>query len=176
MKGKLAAAVAAISALSVALGALKLYEKPKPFGASYFDAPTKVLIVGGGFGGLAVLKELARALDGDREVGVALLDSSNYTTFWPMVPATISGDIQVRHTAHALRRVTQPLGAEFYQAEVTRVDFEARQVLERRRILFPTIIWCWLRVAERPFSERRGLRSTPWTSKDSGTLCGCATR
>lgn len=125
MKGKLAAAIAA----GVALGAYKRYGKPKPLGTSYEDATTKVLIVGGGFGGLAALKELAQALDGSRDVGVALLDRVNYTTFWPMVPSAISGDIEVRHAAHALRRVTRPLGAEFYQAEVTGVDFEARQVL-----------------------------------------------
>lgn len=78
---------------------------------------------------MAALKGLAREFGGGREVGVALLDRANYTTFWPMVPSAISGDVEVRHAAHAIRRVTRPLGAEFYQAEVTGVDFEARRVL-----------------------------------------------
>lgn len=128
MKGKITAAVGTGVALSAALGAYKRYGKTKPLDIGYTDAPKKMLIVGGGFGGLAALKELAREFGGGRDVGVALLDGSNYTTFWPMVPSAISGDIEVRHAAHALRRITGPLGAEFYQAEVTSVDFEARRV------------------------------------------------
>ena len=126
MKGKLAAVAAGL--LGASLVAYNQYGKLRPLNVGYTDAPTKVLIVGGGFGGLAALKELAREFGGGQDVGVALLDNSNYTTFWPMVPSAISGDIEVRHAAHALRRVTQPLGAEFYQAEVTGVDFEAREV------------------------------------------------
>ena len=87
MKGKLSAALAASA---VALGAYRV-RKPKPLGIRYSDAPTKVLVVGGGFGGLAAVRELARAFGGGREVGVALLDRVNYMTFWPMVPAVISG-------------------------------------------------------------------------------------
>src|SRR5215212_5340290 len=73
--------------------ALKAYRahRPKPLGLHYSHAPTKVLVVGGGFGGLAAVRELARSFGGSRDVGVALLDRVNYTTFWPMVPAAISG-------------------------------------------------------------------------------------
>jgi NADH dehydrogenase len=128
MKGKLAAA--ALSG-GVALGAYQLYsriQRPKPLGSSYSEAPNKVLIVGGGFGGLAALEQLAQALGGSGEVGVALLDRVNYTTFWPMVPSAISADVEVRHIAHSIRRITRPLGAEFFQAEVSGVDFPARKV------------------------------------------------
>ena len=51
----------------------------KPLGIHYSDAPTKVLVVGGGFGGLAAVRELARAFGGSRDVGVALMDRVNYT-------------------------------------------------------------------------------------------------
>ncbi|MGF1471319.1 MAG: NAD(P)/FAD-dependent oxidoreductase [Rubrobacteraceae bacterium] len=124
MKGKLALAAAA----GVAFGAYRRYSKPEPLGVGYPEAPTKVLIVGGGFGGLAALGDLVAEFGGGREVGVAVMDSSNYTTFWPMVPSAISGDIEVRHAAHSIRRITQPLGAEFYQAEMTGADFEAGEV------------------------------------------------
>ena len=119
MKGK-RAAVAALAG-ATAIGAYNLYShtrRPKPLGSSYSEASKKVLIVGGGFGGLAVLEGLAQALDSSREVGVALLDRVNYTTFWPMVPSAISADVEVRHMAHSIRRITGPWGAEFFQAEV----------------------------------------------------------
>lgn len=111
----------------VAIGAERA-RKPKPVGIPYSDASTKVLVVGGGFGGLAAVRELARAFGGSRDVGIALLDRVNYTTFWPMVPAAISGDIEVRHVASSIRRILKPLGAEFFQAEVVGVDFDTREV------------------------------------------------
>jgi NADH:ubiquinone reductase (H+-translocating) len=123
MRGKLAA-VAALAGGA----AYRLLRRPKPLPSHYERAPRKVLIVGGGFGGLAVLEELVEDLDGDPGVGAALLDRVNFTTFWPMVPSAISGNVEVRHIAHSIRRRIQPLGAEFFQAEATEVDFEARQV------------------------------------------------
>jgi len=45
-----------------------------------------------------------------------------------MVPSVISGNVEVRHIAHSIRRRIQPLGAEFVQAEATKLDLEARRV------------------------------------------------
>src|SRR5215216_518433 len=125
MRGKLAA-VAALA--GGAAGAYGLLRRPKPLRTHYSRAPRKVLIVGGGFGGMAVLDGLVEALEADQEVGVALIDKVNFSTFYPMVPSAISGNVEVRHVAHSIRRRIQPLGAEFFQAEVTEVDFEAREV------------------------------------------------
>ena len=125
MRGKLAA-VAALA--GGAAGAYRLARRPKPLRSRYSRAPRKVLIVGGGFGGLSAIDELVEELDGEPGVGVALIDRVNFTTFWPMVPSAISGNVEVRHIAHSIRRRILPLGAEFFQAEATEVDFEARQV------------------------------------------------
>jgi NADH:ubiquinone reductase (H+-translocating) len=119
--------VAALAGGAAALGTYRT-RRPKPLGVHYTDAAKKILVVGGGFGGLAALKELGRAFGGSREVGVGLLDRVNYTTFWPMVPAAISGNIEMRHAARSIRRIVNPLGAEFFRAEVVGVDFEARKV------------------------------------------------
>ena len=100
MKVKLSVA-AAMAGGAAALGTYRA-RKPKPLGVNYSDAPTKVLIVGGGFGGLAAARELVRAFSGEREVGLGLLDRVNYTTFWPMVPSAISGNIEVRHAARSV--------------------------------------------------------------------------
>jgi NADH dehydrogenase len=123
MKGKLAALAG-----GAALGAYGRRRRTKSLKTHYSNAPTKVVIVGGGFGGLAALNALAKTLDGEEGVGALLLDRVNFTTFWPMVPSAISGDIEVRHVARSIRRVVAPLGAEFRQAEATGVDFEAREV------------------------------------------------
>jgi hypothetical protein len=108
VKGKLSAA-AVLAGGAAALAAYRA-RKPKPLGVNYSDAPTKVLIVGGGFGGLAATRELVRAFGGEREVGLGLLDRVNYTTFWPIVPSAISGDIEVGHAASSIRRIIKPFG------------------------------------------------------------------
>ncbi len=102
--------------------------RPKPFDAPYAEARTKVVIAGGGFGGLAALRFLARSLEGREGVGAILVDRVNFSTFWPLVPATISGDVELQHAVYPIRRATNPLGASFSQAAVEGVDFESRTV------------------------------------------------
>ncbi len=132
MRRKLAA-VAGLAGGAVAYRALR---RPTPLSTRYSRARRKVLIVGGGFGGLALVEKLVEELKGDPDVGVALMDRVNFTTFWPMVPSVISGNIEVRHIAQSIRRRIQPLGAEFFQAEATSVDFGARQVETREEGAF----------------------------------------
>ena len=114
--------------LGASWGAYRRLRRPTSLEGSYADAPTKVLIVGGGFGGLAAARGLARMLGGAEDVGVALVDRMNYTTFWPMVPSVIPSNAEVRHVAHSLRRILRPLGVEYFQDEVAEVDFEARRL------------------------------------------------
>jgi len=129
MKNKLAVGGLILGAI---WGAYRQLSRTTPIGGSYADAPTRILIVGGGFGGLAAARQLARSLKGSGDVGVALVDRMNYTTFWPMVPSIIPSNAEVRHVAHSLRRVLKPLGVEFYQDEVTGVDFQARKATTDR--------------------------------------------
>jgi NADH dehydrogenase len=125
MKSKLVGAGLIAGAAWVAYTRLR---GPASLNSTYAYASTRILIVGGGFGGLAAARELARMLGGSEDVGVALLDRVNYTTFWPMVPSVIPRDVEVRHVAHAIRRILRPLGVEFFQEEVTGIDFEGREV------------------------------------------------
>jgi NADH:ubiquinone reductase (H+-translocating) len=126
MKSKLVGAGLIAGAAWVAYN--RWLRKPAPLKGTYAEAPIKILIVGGGFGGLAAARELTRVLGGSEDVGVVLLDQVNYTTFWPMVPSVISSDVEVRHVVHSIRRILGPLGVEYFQEEVTGVDFEAREV------------------------------------------------
>ncbi len=98
MRGKLAMGGLILGA---AWGAYRRLGRLTSLECSYADASTKILIVGGGFGGLAAARELARMLSGTQDVGVALLDPRNYTTFWPMVPSIIPSNAEVRHVAHS---------------------------------------------------------------------------
>ncbi|MDQ3861979.1 MAG: NAD(P)/FAD-dependent oxidoreductase [Actinomycetota bacterium] len=131
MKGKLAALMPLAGGVA-ALRAHGALRKPKPLSVHYLDAPTKVLVVGGGFGGVTAVKALVHALGGSREVGVALLDRVNFTTFYPMVPKVVSSNVEIGHLAHSIRSIVTPLGVDFNQTEVEGVDFEAREVLSNK--------------------------------------------
>src|SRR5215211_5976831 len=85
------------------------------------ECANSIVIVGGGFGGLAAARELAHSFGGTDGIGVALVDRMNYTSFWPMVPSIIPSNAEVRHVAHSLRRILKPLGVEFFQDEVVGV-------------------------------------------------------
>jgi NADH dehydrogenase len=91
-----------------------------------------VLVVGGGFGGITAVRRLVHDLDGSREVGVALLDRVNFTTFYPMVPKVVSSNVEIGHLAHSIRSILTPLGVDFNQTEVEGVDFEARKELSNK--------------------------------------------
>jgi NADH:ubiquinone reductase (H+-translocating) len=130
MRGKLAVGGLILGA---AWGAYRRVRRPISLQGSYAHAPTKILIIGGGFGGVSVARELARDLRGTEDAGVALVDRMNYTTFWPMVPSVIPSNAELRHVAHSLRRVLRPLGVEFFQDEVAGVDFETRRVKTSER-------------------------------------------
>ncbi len=128
MKKKLAVLTALTGSAAALLAAYRRGRRPEAFGVRYREAATRVVVVGGGFGGMAAVDGLAEALGGARDVGVVVLDKANYTTFYPMVPSAISGNIEVRHAAHSIRRCVSSPGAEFVQAEVSGVDFEKREV------------------------------------------------
>ena len=62
------------------------------------------------------------------DIGVMLISKENYFTFWPMVPAVISSDIDTRNVAQPLRRALIRAGASFRRASIDSVDYERKVV------------------------------------------------
>jgi NADH dehydrogenase len=82
----------------------------------------RVVIVGGGFGGLAC----ARALDGS-DADVLLIDRHNYHLFTPLLYQVATALLDPSDIAFPLRRVfRKSRNVRFRQAMVTGVDFQAR--------------------------------------------------
>jgi NADH dehydrogenase len=79
-----------------------------------------VVIVGGGFGGLQVAKQLK-----DKPVDVLMLDKHNYHTFQPLLYQVAMGSLESESIAFSLRKnFASQKNFRFRIAEVTKVDAE----------------------------------------------------
>ncbi len=87
------------------------------------DRP-RVLILGGGFGGLGAARKLKNAL-----ADVVLVDGHDYHTFQPLLYQVATDLLEPAEVAHPLRDLfhDQP-NARVHQAAATSIDLEARRV------------------------------------------------
>ena len=68
--------------------------------------PTRVLILGGGFGGVAVARELERLVPRlGRPVEVTLVSQDNYLLFVPMLPEAATASVELTHILSPLREL-----------------------------------------------------------------------
>ncbi|MEM8763397.1 MAG: NAD(P)/FAD-dependent oxidoreductase [Bacteroidota bacterium] len=82
----------------------------------------RVIIIGGGFGGIALAKKLAR-----KEVQVVLMDKHNYHTFQPLLYQVSTGGLEPDSIAYPIRKVLQGYSNFFFRlAEVLQVDTSAQ--------------------------------------------------
>jgi NADH dehydrogenase len=87
----------------------------------------QVVVLGGGFGGLHLIRRLERRL-GSGEAAVTLVDRQNYHLFAPLLYQVCTGELPPHAVAYPLRDATAPAGFTFLQSEVTAIDLEHRRV------------------------------------------------
>ena len=77
----------------------------------------RVVIIGGGFGGLSLAKSLCK-----KDVQVVLLDKHNYHTFQPLLYQVSTGGLEPDSIAYPIRKVLQGFPDFYFRlAEVTEV-------------------------------------------------------
>ena len=87
----------------------------------------RVVVIGGGFGGIAAVKALA-----DAPVHVTLVDRSNHYLFQPLLYQVAMAGLAPNEIASPIRSVLRHVdNARVLLADVTRVDLAARLVLTR---------------------------------------------
>ncbi|WP_121966759.1 NAD(P)/FAD-dependent oxidoreductase [Myroides sp. N17-2] len=88
------------------------------------DRP-RVVIIGGGFGGLALAKKLK-----NKNFQVVLLDKHNYHTFQPLLYQVATGGLESGSIAYPIRKVVQNYDQIFFRvANVQRIDTENKKVI-----------------------------------------------
>ena len=86
----------------------------------------RVLIVGGGFGGVYTAITLEKLLRNDPSVEVGLISKENYLVFQPMLPEVISGSIGILDTIAPIRRLCP--NTNLYTREVESIDLKNKTV------------------------------------------------
>ncbi len=87
--------------------------------------PARIVILGGGFGGIAVAQRLERRLR-PGEAEIVLISRENFSLFTPMLPEVSSGALDVRHVVTPIR--SQLRRTRFILADVRSLDKTQRRV------------------------------------------------
>lgn len=96
--------------------------------------PAKIVVVGGGFGGLYAALTLQKELGPDL-AEVTLVDQRNYFTFTPLLPEVAAGILGGAHVTYPFRFLSRSGRLRFIQGRVQAFDLETRTVETERATL-----------------------------------------
>jgi NADH dehydrogenase len=89
-------------------------------------AAKTVVILGAGFAGISLAKELSRLTKKDRTLDVHLVNQENYFVFQPMLPEVVSCAIEPSHILNPIRHLCP--NVHVHQATISGINLETRQV------------------------------------------------
>jgi NADH:quinone reductase (non-electrogenic) len=91
------------------------------------SAKTRVVILGGGFGGLYAAARLEKTIGRRQEVEITVINCENFFLFTPMLHEVAAGDVDVTHIVNPIRKMLKR--GHFFDGEVERIDLAARKVI-----------------------------------------------
>ncbi len=86
----------------------------------------KIIILGGGFGGLYVATELEKCLAADPEVEVTLINRENFFLFTPMLHEVAASDLDLSNIVNPVRKLLRRV--HFFAGDVESVEFASKTV------------------------------------------------
>ncbi len=86
----------------------------------------RILILGGGFGGVYAAMRLQSRLRHRPDIDVTLVSRDNYFLFTPMLPQVATSSVDTRHIVQTIRRICPRV--KLLQAEIETIDFATRTV------------------------------------------------
>jgi len=86
----------------------------------------RILILGGGFGGLYTALELEKELARDSSVSVTLVNRENFFLFTPMLHEIAASDVDFTDIVSPIRQLLKRV--EFFHGEVQAIDIQSRRV------------------------------------------------
>ena len=86
----------------------------------------RIVVLGGGFGGVATVRHLERVLRRSADVEITLVSRENFFVITPLLFEACSGRLELRHCAQPIRAALRR--ARFIEATVESVDLERQLV------------------------------------------------
>src|SRR5689334_5548496 len=87
-------------------------------------ARKKLLILGGGFGGLDVVRAVGRSRRAREFYDTLLVDKENFFQFNPLLPAVAVGAVETRHIVYPFRAMARRRHVRFFKNKVQAIDLE----------------------------------------------------
>ncbi len=87
---------------------------------------TRIVILGGGFGGVEAARYLDRTAARRADVEVTLISRDNFTLFTPMLDEVAAGDLEPAHICNPLRKLVRHVTV--LSGEIRAIDLAARRV------------------------------------------------
>ena len=89
---------------------------------------TRIVVLGGGFGGMEAVRVLERRLGQRADVELLLVSDKNYLLFTPLLPQVASSLVEPRHIVQPIRDIRGHRNFRFRRDRVERIDLAARRV------------------------------------------------
>jgi len=86
----------------------------------------RIVILGGGFGGLYTALEIERTIARDPNVEVTLVNHDNFFLFTPMLHEVAASDLDMTHIVNPIRKLLKRV--QFFQGDVERIGLEEKSV------------------------------------------------
>jgi NADH dehydrogenase len=86
----------------------------------------RIVVLGGGFGGVTTARHLERRLRGQRDIEITLVSRENFFVLTPLLFESCSGRLELRHCAQPIRAALRR--TRFIEASVDYVDVERQAV------------------------------------------------
>ncbi len=90
----------------------------------------RIVIVGGGFGGVYTAMALEKELRRQPDLNVTLINRANYFLYFPLLPEVLSGGVEPRHVVVPLRTLFHRV--RVIEADVRSVDLDRHELLAHR--------------------------------------------
>nr|CBH39046.1 conserved hypothetical protein, FAD-dependent pyridine nucleotide-disulphide oxidoreductase family [uncultured archaeon]CBH39355.1 conserved hypothetical protein, FAD-dependent pyridine nucleotide-disulphide oxidoreductase family [uncultured archaeon] len=88
----------------------------------------KVVVLGGGFGGLSATSKLSELRKRSKDIGITMIDRKTRLEYLAAHPEILSGKVTPDEISGDLNKFTAKIGAEFINDTVVNIDFKAKKV------------------------------------------------
>lgn len=87
---------------------------------------TRIVVIGGGFGGVYTATHLEKIFAGNEQVEVILISEQNYLLFTPMLSEVASSSIEAKHMISPIRACLRD--TTFQNSQVQEIDLESKSI------------------------------------------------